>query len=154
MLGGNKEHTRPKNIKKGVNQVLDETSQNLILFLHSGYKKASTIFRSQFTTAGWHEKTGEMTLADAILDRIVYDSHTIEIHNNGNEPSMKEVYGIKDYLSHNTGGFHDRNGSSAGQEWWLRRTGIYSIVIKPSRRWLIWARYCEEKVLLLRVRKG
>jgi len=46
--------------------------------------------------AGWHAKIGEATLADAILDRIVYDSYTIEIHNNGNEPSMREVYGIKD----------------------------------------------------------
>ncbi|MGI5872632.1 MAG: ATP-binding protein, partial [Bacillota bacterium] len=38
------------------------------------YKKASTIFCSQFDVGGWHQKIGEATLADAICDRIVHDS--------------------------------------------------------------------------------
>jgi DNA replication protein DnaC len=74
----------------------ESEARDLLEIIHSRHKKASTIFCSQFAPAGWHAKIGEATLADAILDRIVYDSYTIEIHNNGNEPSMREVYGIKD----------------------------------------------------------
>ena len=70
-------------------------ARDLLEIIHSRHKKASTIFCSQFAPAGWHAKIGETTLADAILDRIVYDSYTIEIHCDGNEPSMREVYGIK-----------------------------------------------------------
>jgi DNA replication protein DnaC len=74
----------------------ESEARDLLEIIHSRHKKASTIFCSQFAPAGWHAKIGEATLADAILDRIVYDSYTIEINNNGNEPSMREVYGIKE----------------------------------------------------------
>jgi len=73
----------------------ESEARDLLEIIHSRHKKASTIFCSQFAPAGWHAKIGEATLADAILDRIVYDSYTIEIHNDENEPSMREVYGIK-----------------------------------------------------------
>lgn len=43
------------------------------------YKKASTIFCSQFDVPGWREKTGDPILADAICDRIVHDSYSIVI---------------------------------------------------------------------------
>jgi DNA replication protein DnaC len=74
----------------------ESEARDLLEIIHSRHKKASTVFCSQFAPAGWHAKIGEATLADAILDRIVYDSYSIEIHNNGNEPSMREVYGIKE----------------------------------------------------------
>ena len=74
----------------------ESEARDLLEIIHSRHKKASTIFCSQFAPAGWHAKIGEATLADAILDRIVYDSYTIEIHNGENEPSMREVYGIKE----------------------------------------------------------
>jgi len=74
----------------------ESEARDLLEIIHSRHKKASTIFCSQFAPVGWHAKIGEATLADAILDRIVYDSYTIEIHCDGNEPSMREVYGIKD----------------------------------------------------------
>lgn len=73
----------------------ESEARDLLEIIHSRHKKASTIFCSQFAPAGWHTKIGEATLADAILDRIVYDSYTIEIHNDEDELSMREVYGIK-----------------------------------------------------------
>ncbi|MDD5703525.1 MAG: IS21-like element helper ATPase IstB [Dehalococcoidales bacterium] len=73
----------------------ESEARDLLEIIHSRHKKASTIFCSQFAPAGWHAKIGEATLADAILDRIVYDSYIIEIHSDGDEPSMREVYGIK-----------------------------------------------------------
>lgn len=73
---------------------LTETeSRDLLELIHARHKRASTIFCSQFSPAGWHSKIGEATLADAILDRIVHDSYTIEI-GDGSDRSMREVYGI------------------------------------------------------------
>lgn len=74
----------------------ESEARDVLEIVHGRHKKASTIFCSQFAPAGWHAKIGEATLADAILDRIVYDSYTIEIHSEENDPSMREIYGIKD----------------------------------------------------------
>lgn len=73
----------------------ESEARDLLEIIHSRHKRSSTIFCSQFAPVGWHAKIGEATLADAILDRIVYDSYTIEIHSDEDEPSMREVYGIK-----------------------------------------------------------
>lgn len=75
---------------------LTETeSRDLLEIIHSRHKRAATIFCSQFSPAGWHGKIGEVTLADAILDRIVHDSYTIEIHGSESDKSMREVYGLQ-----------------------------------------------------------
>lgn len=73
----------------------ESEARDLLEIIHSRHKRASTMFCSQFAPAGWHAKIGEATLADAILDRIVYDSYSIEIHGDKDEPSMREIYGIK-----------------------------------------------------------
>jgi DNA replication protein DnaC len=73
----------------------ESEARDLLEIIHYRHKKASTVFCSQFAPAGWHAKIGEATLADAILDRIVYDSYTIEIHDTENSKSMREVYGLK-----------------------------------------------------------
>jgi DNA replication protein DnaC len=41
--------------------------------------KASMIFCSQFDTGEWHKRIGSDTVADAVCDRIVYNSHRILI---------------------------------------------------------------------------
>jgi len=67
-------------------------ARDILEIAESRYKKASTIFCSQFDVGGWHQKIGESTLADAVCDRIVYDSYTIVIE--GKE-SMRKVKGLK-----------------------------------------------------------
>lgn len=75
---------------------LTETeARDVLEIVHARHKRGSTIFCSQFSPLGWHGKIGESTLADAILDRIVHDSYTIEIHSDGQDYSMREIYGIK-----------------------------------------------------------
>ena len=53
-------------------------------------KVSSTIFCSQFDVPGWHENLYDPTLADAICDRIIYDSYTIRVEGD----SMRKRKGI------------------------------------------------------------
>lgn len=66
-------------------------ARDLLEIVEYRHQQGSTIFCSQFDPAGWHEKIGEDTLADAILDRIIHDSYQIMI--DGKE-SMRERHGI------------------------------------------------------------
>ena len=51
----------------------------LLEIIHARHKRASTIFCSQFEPIGWLGKFPEASIADAVLDRIIHDSYTIEI---------------------------------------------------------------------------
>ena len=74
-------------------------SKNLFELIHKRRKKTSTIFCSQFKEEGWYDRLGgdDNPLADAIMDRIVYDAYKINIE--GIDPakdlSMREVYGLE-----------------------------------------------------------
>lgn len=65
--------------------------QRLILLelLEDRHGKRSTIIASQLTVSKWHEVIADPTLADAILDRLVYSSHRIELEG---EESMRKKY--------------------------------------------------------------
>lgn len=44
------------------------------------YQRRSMILTSQMPVAHWHEQIGDPTIADSILDRLVHNSHRIELH--------------------------------------------------------------------------
>jgi DNA replication protein DnaC len=67
-------------------------ARDLLEIVEARHKRASTIFISQFAPSGWHNRIGEETLADAILDRIVHDSFMIIIES---KDSMRKKKGIK-----------------------------------------------------------
>jgi DNA replication protein DnaC len=71
----------------------DSEARDLLEIAEARYKKASTIFCSQFDVGGWHQKIGEPTLADAICDRIVHDSYTIVVQG---ADSMRKRKGISE----------------------------------------------------------
>lgn len=56
-----------------------QSRQTLMEVVDKRYEKTSMIITSQIPVSGWHERIGEPTLADAILDRLVYSSHRIQL---------------------------------------------------------------------------
>lgn len=68
-------------------------ARDLLEIAEARYRKASTIFCSQFDIPGWREKIGDPILADAICDRIVHDSYSIIIDC---KESMRKRKGISD----------------------------------------------------------
>jgi len=59
---------------------MDPADRQLLLdLIETRHQHASTILCSQIPVAGWHKLIGEGTIADAILDRVVYSSHRIEL---------------------------------------------------------------------------
>lgn len=79
-------------------KLTESESKNLFELIHKRRKKSSTIFCSQFREEGWYERLGgnDNPLAEAILDRIVYDSYKINIESidSSKDLSMREVYGL------------------------------------------------------------
>lgn len=80
------------------NLTRDTEARNLFELIHKRRKKSSTIFCSQFRESEWYQQIcdGESTLADAIMDRISYDSYKIDIESvdPSKDLSMREVYGL------------------------------------------------------------
>lgn len=61
-------------------QPLDAHGRSALMeIIEDRHGKSSTIITSQVPVSLWHEVIGEMTIADAILDRIVHDAHRIEM---------------------------------------------------------------------------
>lgn len=73
---------------------LKETeARDLLEIAETRYRKASTIFCSQFDVPGWREKIGDPIMADAICDRIVHDSYCIVLDC---KESMRKRKGVQE----------------------------------------------------------
>ena len=69
----------------------DLESRDLLEIVEARHERSSTLFSSQFNPAGWQIKIGEGPLAEAILDRIIHNSYTLNIKS---EESMRKHKGI------------------------------------------------------------
>tara|TARA_R110002167_G_scaffold70337_2_gene198183 strand:- start:2535 stop:3110 length:576 start_codon:yes stop_codon:yes gene_type:complete len=58
----------------------DNTARHALMdIVETKYDKSSIILTSQIPVKMWHKLIGEGTIADAILDRIIYSSHRMEL---------------------------------------------------------------------------
>jgi DNA replication protein DnaC len=55
----------------------DEQRRDLLEVMEQRYDSRSTILATQLPLDHWHDVIGDPTIADAILDRIVHNSHTL-----------------------------------------------------------------------------
>ena len=57
----------------------DEQRLDLLEILDDRHGDCSPLVKSQFPIDHWHEMIGDATLADAILDRLVHNTHKIKM---------------------------------------------------------------------------
>ena len=60
-------------------ELKEQACVDILDLIDERHNKASIIFCSQLSVSDWHKNIGIPTVADAILDRIVFSSHRIEI---------------------------------------------------------------------------
>jgi len=73
----------------------DADVKELLEIMEARYKKASTIFCSQYDVGGWHTQLGGGPIADAICDRIIHNSHKLVIASDrADSVSMRQRKGI------------------------------------------------------------
>lgn len=59
---------------------IDQQARNVLMdVIEERHESSSTIIATQIPVASWHGLIGESTAADAILDRVVFSSHRIEL---------------------------------------------------------------------------
>lgn len=63
----------------GTAALAPEQCRELLEILEDRYQRRSTLIASQLPIPHWHEYLGDPTLADAILDRLVHNAHTITL---------------------------------------------------------------------------
>lgn len=64
-------------------------ARELLEIVEARHRRRSTIMCSQFAASGWHDKIGPGAVADAVVDRLIYNSHSIHIK--GDESMRKRV---------------------------------------------------------------
>jgi len=63
----------------GTAPLTSEQCRDLLELLEDRYQRRSTLVPSQLPVSHWHEYLGDHTLADAILDRLVHNAHTLTL---------------------------------------------------------------------------
>ncbi len=78
-----------------LSEVSPNDARELLEITEARYKKASTIFCSQFDLGDWHQLLGNSPIAEAICDRIVHESYKIVIASDGEDSvSMRQRKGL------------------------------------------------------------
>ena len=57
----------------------DEERRDLFEITEDRYDRRSTVIAAQLPIEHWHDTIGDPTLADAILDRLIHNAHTITL---------------------------------------------------------------------------
>lgn len=68
-------------------------AREILEIIEARQRTGSVLLCSQFAPGGWHAKLGEGAIADAVIDRLVYSSHTVHIE--GTESMRKRMSDIR-----------------------------------------------------------
>ncbi len=110
----------------------ESEARDLLELIEARNKVSSTIFCSQFDVNEWHTSLYDLTMADAICDQIVYNSHTVKIEGD----SMRKKATIAEYALETcmvaapfvTVAMHHSNGTPAPRSSeWLHSSGSVRI---------------------------
>jgi DNA replication protein DnaC len=71
----------------GLTTLDSEARRDLLELLDDRHGQCSTLVTSQLPVEHWHDIIGDPTLADAILDRLVHNSHRIELTGKSMRPN-------------------------------------------------------------------
>jgi DNA replication protein DnaC len=82
----------------GLSPLIEEHRRDLLEILDDRHDKRSTIVTSQIPIKLWHESIGNETLADAILDRLVHNSHRLEIKGESMRKTLSTIEKEKNNL--------------------------------------------------------
>ena len=63
----------------GLEKMTLSQRNDLLEIMEDRHGLKSTVVTSQLPVSSWHEVIGEPTIADSILDRLVHQSHRIEL---------------------------------------------------------------------------
>jgi len=61
----------------------DSERRDLLEVVEERYGHVTTIVTSQLPVEHWHEQIGDPTIADAILDRLIHNTHKIALSMKG-----------------------------------------------------------------------
>ena len=71
----------------------------LMEIIEDRHGKGSLIVTSQVPVSKWHDVIGDKTMADAILDRIVHQSHRVELKGESMRKKTRNVNETKEKVS-------------------------------------------------------
>jgi len=76
----------------GMEKLNSRQSLHMLEIAEERYGTGSLVISSQLPVSRWHETLHDPTIADAILDRIVHNSHRIELGTGSNAESMRKLH--------------------------------------------------------------
>lgn len=75
----------------GLEKLSDVSRMALLEIIEEFHRRKSVIIVAQIPVSLWHNIIGEPTIADAIMDRVVFNSHRIELQG---ESVRRKMYGL------------------------------------------------------------
>jgi len=75
----------------GLEKLKDVSRMAFLEIIEDFHRRKSVIIVSQVPVSLWHEIIGEPTIADAIMDRVVYNSHRIELQGDSVRRKMYDL---------------------------------------------------------------
>ncbi len=74
----------------GLEKITQGQRNDLLEIMEDRHGQRSTLITSQLPVSQWHQNIGDATLADAILDRLLHNSHKIKLKGESMRKAMSK----------------------------------------------------------------